>query len=159
MARDGCNCCFSFWEISSPFTWLAVQKVKISKQWKKHLEISSFYTSVPKNLDHMLCCPWDMAHDTCNCCFSFWTMCFPFYPPNSPKKQNFKKMNLEIPSFYTRVPKIMTRWCTVPKVWWVTGGRKEKVTHRGGCPTWKLHNIEISRHDLLQKLHNIDYLT
>ena len=48
MARDGCNCCFSFWAISSPFTWLAAQKLKISKQLKKDLEISSFYTSVPK---------------------------------------------------------------------------------------------------------------
>ena len=48
MARDGCNCCFLFWAISSPFTSLAAPKLKISKQWKKPLEISSFYTRAPK---------------------------------------------------------------------------------------------------------------
>ena len=40
MARDGCNCCFSFWAISSPFTSLAAQKVKISNNekdtWRYH---------------------------------------------------------------------------------------------------------------------------
>ena len=44
-----------------------------------------------KNHDHMLYCPWDMAHGTCNCCFSFWQF-FSLLPPKSPKKQNFKKM-------------------------------------------------------------------
>ena len=35
----------------------------------------------------------------------------PFYPPNNPKNQNFKrkKKHLEISSFYTSVPKIMIR--------------------------------------------------
>ena len=31
-----------------PFTQLTTQKIKILKKWKKHLQISSFYTSVPK---------------------------------------------------------------------------------------------------------------
>ena len=48
MVRDGCNCCFSFWAILCPFTPLTIQKMKNSKKMKKHLEISSFYTSVPK---------------------------------------------------------------------------------------------------------------
>ena len=48
MARDGCNCYFSFWIIFCPFTPLTAQKMKISKKWKKLLETSSFYTSVPK---------------------------------------------------------------------------------------------------------------
>ena len=48
MARDTCNCYFSFWTIFCPFTPLTVQKMKISKKWKKDLEILSFYTSVPK---------------------------------------------------------------------------------------------------------------
>ena len=38
----------SFWTIFCPFTPLTTQKIKILKKWKKHLEISSFYTSVPK---------------------------------------------------------------------------------------------------------------
>ena len=47
MVRDRCNY-FSFWAIFCPFTPIAVQKIKIFKKWKKHVEISSFYTCVPK---------------------------------------------------------------------------------------------------------------
>ena len=42
---------FSFWANFCPFTPvppLTTQRIKILKKWKKHLEISSFYTSVPK---------------------------------------------------------------------------------------------------------------
>ena len=48
LLSDRCNYYFSFWAIFCPFTPLTAQKIKILKKWKKHLEISSFYTSVPK---------------------------------------------------------------------------------------------------------------
>ena len=38
----------SFWTIFCRFTPLKTQKLKILKNWKECLEISSFYTSVPK---------------------------------------------------------------------------------------------------------------
>ena len=38
----------SFWTIFCPFTSLTTQKIKILKKWKKCLEISSFYTCIPK---------------------------------------------------------------------------------------------------------------
>ena len=79
MARDGCNFYFSFWAIFCPFTPLTARKMKIWKNWKKHLEISSFYTSVPKIM-MMLYCSWDMARDTCNFYFSFWPNFCPFTP-------------------------------------------------------------------------------
>ena len=46
----------------------------------------------------------------------------PFYPSNSPKNRNFKKMKkpLEISSFYKSVPKIKIIWCTVPEIWCIT---------------------------------------
>ena len=44
--RDGQNF-LSFWTIFCPFTLLATQKLKILTNWKKLLEISSFYTIVP----------------------------------------------------------------------------------------------------------------
>ena len=47
MALDGCNY-FSFWTIFCPFTPLTAQKIKIFKKRKQHMEMSSFYTSVPK---------------------------------------------------------------------------------------------------------------
>ena len=50
MTCDRCNCYFQFWTIFCPFTSLTAQKIKISQKWKKYLEISSFYTIVPKTL-------------------------------------------------------------------------------------------------------------
>ena len=47
MAHDRRNCYFLFWAIFCPFCPNS-QKIKISKKWKKHLEISSFYTYVSK---------------------------------------------------------------------------------------------------------------
>ena len=47
MEHDKCNY-FSFWDIFCPFTPLTAQKIKISKKWKKQLEISSFYSCVTK---------------------------------------------------------------------------------------------------------------
>ena len=44
-----------------------------------------------KNHDHMLCYPWDMAHGTCNCCFLFWAIFFPFTPLTAPKNKVSKK--------------------------------------------------------------------
>ena len=44
---DGHNF-LSFWTVFCPFTPLTIWKIKILKNWKKSLEISSFYTSVPK---------------------------------------------------------------------------------------------------------------
>ena len=46
MECDRYNCYFSYWAIFCLFTPITAQKKKLSKKWKKHLEISSFYTSV-----------------------------------------------------------------------------------------------------------------
>ena len=69
-----------------------------------------------------------LPRDGCNCSFSFWINFCPFYPLpfllNSPKKRNFKKLknknnnkNLEISSFYTKVPKIMIICYTAPEIY------------------------------------------
>ena len=90
MAHDRCNY-FSFCTIFCPFTPLTTQKMEISKKMKKNCLEISFYTSAPKNHDHMLHCSWDMVCDRCNCYFSFWATFCPF-TPNSPKNQNFTNM-------------------------------------------------------------------
>ena len=47
MECDRYNCYFSYRAIFCLFTPITAQKKKLSKKWrKKHLEISSFYTSV-----------------------------------------------------------------------------------------------------------------
>ena len=49
------------------------------------------------------------------------------------------KKYLEVLPFYTGVPKIMIRWCTVSEIWCTTDGwtdrQTEKVTYRGECLT------------------------
>ena len=53
MACEGCNCYFSFSAIFCPFTskkWQKNDKFKKMKKKKKHLEISPFYTIIPKIL-------------------------------------------------------------------------------------------------------------
>ena len=88
------------------------------KNWKKHLKISSFYTSVPKI---MITCStvseiWCVTNLICIFPFGLF---LPFNPTNSLKNQNLKKWKkgLDISSFYKCVPKIMITWCTVPEIW------------------------------------------
>ena len=98
---------FSLWAIFCLFTPLTTQKINILKKGKIYLEIS-FYTSVP-NHNQMLHCSWDMACNRLIVIFHFEIFFdlpppppFPFPPPNSPKKQNLRKMKktLDISSFY-----------------------------------------------------------
>ena len=68
-----------------------VRKMKISKKWKKHLEISSFYTSV---LKIMIICYnvleiWCMTVVIVIFHFGLFFAFLP--PPNNPKTKNFKK--------------------------------------------------------------------
>ena len=116
------------------------EKWKFQKNEKKGLKISSFHKCT-KSHDHMVYCSWDMACDGCNY-FSFWATLCPFTLLTAQKNKISKKWKkcLEI-SFYTCVPQIMSRWCTVPKIWCATDRcrwtdrQTEKVTHRGGRPT------------------------
>ena len=130
MVREGCNY-FSFFALSPTFDLplppLVAQKMKISTKWKEPMEISSFYTSVSKTMIICYTVPEIWCMTDVIVIFDFGLGNFlPFYPHNSPKNQNFKKMKkrLDVWSFYTCVQKIMIRWCTVPKIW----------CDRGGCP-------------------------
>ena len=76
MKCDGQNFVL-FWTAFCRFTPLATWKIKILKNWKKLMEISSFNT---------LYCSWNMAHDGCNY-FSFWATFLPIYSPHNPKNE------------------------------------------------------------------------
>ena len=113
-----CNIiCLSSWDY--PFTPLTARKMKTTKM-KKHLEISSFYTSVPKFMIIRYTVP-EMWRVTDVIVIFILGYTFPFYPSNSPKNENFKTMKKrpEISSFYTSVPKIMIICYTVPEIWCV----------------------------------------
>ena len=92
-----------------------------NKNLKKHLEISSFYTSVPKIM--IICytilkiwCVKDVI-----VVFHSGHFFYPITPPTAQKMEISKKWNnwLEISSFYTRVPKIMITCYTVLEIWHV----------------------------------------
>ena len=85
-----------------------------------------------KNHDHMLYWFWDMACDGCNFYFSFLAVFCPFTPLGL-------ETGLEISSFYTCVPKIMIRWCTVPEIWCGMDGRMDRRMDR-----WKKWHKEMS---------------
>ena len=91
IVHDKCNCYFSFLAIFCSFTPLTAWKKKIWKNGKKnHLEISSFYTSVPKSWLHAIMFlrygMWQVQ-----LLFFILGYFFLFHPPNSPKNENFKK--------------------------------------------------------------------
>ena len=105
------------------FTLLTAPKMKIWKNWKKHIIISSRYRHLIQvyiNHDHVLCCSWDLMCDRYNCYFSFRAIFCPFTPLKTRKMRIKKKMKkCLISSFYAIVPKIMIIGYTVPEIWCV----------------------------------------
>ena len=125
------------------------QKMKILKKWRNPLEISSFYTSAPKVMIICYTVPkiW-CGRDVTIFHFRLFFPLLPkklldmawaiFCPvtlaptPKQPKKSKLKnktkkkkrknkdKECLEISWFYTFLPKIMIRWCTVSEIWCMT---------------------------------------
>ena len=120
MARDGCNCYFSFWAILFPLPHpLTVQKMKISKKWRNAWRYHHFTQVYQKSWSYAILFLWCV---TGVIVILFWAIFLPFYPNNTPKNENFKKMkkSLEISSFYKSAPKIMIICYTVPEIWHVT---------------------------------------
>ena len=107
------------WTIFCPFTCLTTRKFKTLKNWKKYMEILSFYISVPKIM--IICCTVpEIWHVTDVIVIFHLRLLFPFYLPNSPKNQNKWKKHMEISSFYNSVSKIMIICFTVLDIWHVT---------------------------------------
>ena len=66
-----------------PFYFASSPKSENFKKMKKTPADVIILHKCTKNQDQMLCYwnPWDMAHDTCNCCFSFWAIFSLLTPP------------------------------------------------------------------------------
>ena len=90
MARDGCNCYFSFWATFLPFYPLTTQKMKISKKWKKHLAISSIYIIVPKTMIMCYTAVPEIWH-VADVIVIFWGAIFCPWLPHRPKNQISQK--------------------------------------------------------------------
>ena len=96
------------------------------KKMKKPLEISSFYTSVPKIMIICYAVPeiWHVTHVIFIFHFRLFFVLLqggksPLTAQKIKTSKKWKK-HLEISSFYTCVPKIMIRWCMVPEIWCAT---------------------------------------
>ena len=74
VVNDRCNCYFSFWAVSCPFTPLTAWKIKILKKWKKGPGDIINLHMCSKNYDQMMYRSWDMGRDRCNCYFSRWAI-------------------------------------------------------------------------------------
>ena len=122
MTRDKFNCYFSFWASFCPFTPLRAWKIKFQKKWEKLLEISSFYTSVPKLMTIYFPVP-EICHVADIIIFHFGQF-FALPPPLTTQKMKISKKKwkkcLEISFFNTIVPKIMIICYTVPEIQHVT---------------------------------------
>ena len=71
-----------------PFSPQQPKKKKFLKNWKKHLETSSFYTSVPKTIIMIICYTvLEIWHVTDVIIFHIGLF-FALLPPKSPKNQN-----------------------------------------------------------------------
>ena len=105
----------SFWIIFLPFYNPKNQNFEKMKNTPGDIIILHKYT---KNHDHMLHCSWDMAHDGCNCYFSFWAIFLTFYV--------YQKLWLDDAPFLR-----YGAWQTDRQA----DRRMEKGTHRGGYPT------------------------
>ena len=86
---DRCNCYFSFGAIFCPFTPLTAQKIKILKEWKKCLEISSFYNSVPKIM--IICYTGPEIWCVTDVIIFYFRPVFALLPPWQPAKSKFLK--------------------------------------------------------------------
>ena len=97
----------------------SLKNENFKKMKKKHLDISSFYTSIPKIM--IICYTiHEIWHVTDVIVIFHFGLYFSLYPSNSLKNENFKKRkNLVISSFYTSVPKIMIIGFTVSEIWYV----------------------------------------
>ena len=136
MAHDRCNCYFSFWAFFALLPLWQPEKWKLQKSEKTPGDI--ILHKCTKNHDHVLYCSWDMAHDTCNCYFSYWVIFFVLLPPPPPptpliaQKSKFQKNEKNTWRYhhFTHVPQIMIRWCTVPEIWCMTDRQTDKRMDR-----------------------------
>ena len=125
MKHDG-QSFLSFWTVCCPFT-PTKSKNQTFQTLKKTPGAFIILHKWIKNRDHMLYCSLDMAHNGCNCYFSFWAIFCPFTSVTAQKnKLKENKKNTWKYHYFTIVyqkPKIMIICYTVPEIWCTTDRR------------------------------------
>ena len=110
------------------------------RKWKKHWRYHHFTQVYQKSWSY-----WQTVPEIWCAMYVIVTLHFgPFFAilPQNLKKKKKKKKHLEISSFYTFVPKIMTRWCTVPEIWCATDRQTDglKKWHIAAVPHLEMKN-------------------
>ena len=128
MARDRCNCYFSFWAIFCCFTPLTAQKIKTWKKiWKKTSGYIIILHICTKIFDKMLYGSWDMVcdrrTDRCNCYFSFWAIFCCFTSLTAQKIKIWKKIWKKTPG-YIIILHICTKIYDKNVVWFLRHGAR-----------------------------------
>ena len=99
----------SFWTIFCPFIPLKTKKSKFWINWKKLVEISSFYSNAPKII--VICGTVPEIWCMTDIILVFYFGLFLLFTV------------ILYRHFYTFVPKIMITWCTVPEIWCMMDGQ------------------------------------
>ena len=147
MECDECNWYFSFWAIFCPFTHHpkppppnSPKNENIKKQIKKkHLEISSFNTIVPKITIICFTVPeiWHVMDAIV--IFHFGFVFFSRFPYNSPKNQNFKNMKKQSEGRYHRFTHVYQKlWLDDVQLLRYGAQWKDRQTDK-----WKNWHIEV----------------
>ena len=88
MVHEGCNYFSSLVHFLLFYSPNSPKNQNFEKMKKTIRDIIILHMCI-KNYDQMMYSSWDMAHDRCNCYFSFWAI---FCLLTPPKNQNFGKM-------------------------------------------------------------------
>ena len=72
--------------------------------------------------NHMMYVFWEMEHDRHNF-FSFWTIFYPFTPPNNPENQNFEKIKRNAWKYHY-LTQVYHKWQSYD-VWFVRYGAQQ----------------------------------
>ena len=101
-----------------------LEQPKKSKFWKNETKPGDIIILHKCNKNHeydhnMPHCSWDTMRDRCIFYLTVWATFCPFTLLATQNNQNFtklKKKHVEISSFYTCIPTIITTWCTIPEI-------------------------------------------
>ena len=118
MAHDGYNCYFSFRTIFCPFNSPKNQNFKKMKKLPGYVIILHKCTIIWYTVPEIWCMTDVIV------IFHFGLFFALLLAPKMKISKKWKK-HLEISSFYTCVPKIMIRWCTVSEKWCTTNGQTD----------------------------------
>ena len=113
ITRVGCTSFFHFGQFLALLPLLTAQKIKISRKWRRHLDVSSFNTSLPKIL--LLCYIAPEIWKVADVIIFYVGLFLPLYPPNNLKESCSNWYHFT----QVYIPKIMIVCYTISEIWYM----------------------------------------